>query len=315
MPGRNLQKHSILKATKIDALIRLLADDDPKIRSVAREHLLLDVDASRALLEENSSTAKDPEVRVAAGKLLEDIERDAFVARWRELAESEEGPGLEDGAFLIAQIECPGLDIRPYKTMLDDFARVIERRVSASRDPETVFPRLCHLLFREVGLRGNRENSHEAANSYLHQVLDRKLGLPITLSVVCMLVARRLGLLLEGVGLPGHFIVRYFTDKTNTAKSKDGGRPAYRRPNGKGERYLDPFNGGQAWSLEDCLQHVHAQGYKPLDEDLDACSDSAILIRMLSNLMISHANQDDKDAKSRVASLLQTLHSGRQSRR
>lgn len=303
-----------MKPTKIDALIRLLADDDPKIRSVAREHLLSDVDSTRPLLEENSLSSSDATVRVAAGKLLEDIERSEHLNRWHELATGDAGPDLEEGAFLLAHVECPRAPVESCRSTLDDFARVLDRRVSGSRDPETVFPRMCHLLFREIGLRGNRENYHDPANSFLHEVLDRKLGIPVSLSVVCMLVARRLGMVLEGVGLPGHFIVRYYADRSpasQRAASKQSGRL---RAKGS-ERYLDPFNGGQPWSLEDCVQHLHAQGYTPLEDDLRAYTDSEILIRMLSNLLVIHENSDDADRKARVVSMLQSLNGRRELRR
>jgi len=287
---------------KIEALIRLLGDEDPKIHAVAREHLLRDVDLCLPMLEEQSRLSSDGCVRERSLDLLNDITREQLFTRWRDLASSLEGPDLEEGVFLIAQVESPGLDVSIYESTLDELGGVLERRTAGSHDPATVFPRLFHLLFREVGLRGNRENYYDPENSYLNSVLERKLGIPISLSVVCMLVSRRLGLKLEGIGLPRHFIVGY---RLGGGKGRDSGKM----------RYNDPFNAGQEWSLEDCLQHLRAQGYPVDDRFLEPCDSTSILIRMLGNLLHIYKGLGDESATARVETLLIALESRQDQKR
>src|SRR5262249_59930934 len=109
------------------------------------------------------------------------------------------------GALLIAQIEHPALDPTPTLARLDALARRSE--AAALADPRQRLERLRRFLFEEEGFRGNAEDYYDPRNSCLNDVLDRKLGIPITLAVVVMEVGRRVGLDICGIGLPGHICV------------------------------------------------------------------------------------------------------------
>jgi len=290
-----------LTPQRIDALIRLLADEDPAIHGVVSKHLGEALDVTRPYLVQRSRADRDPRVRAAAESFLRQLALEERLgdfehfARSRprrdDLRECRDGLNdeldLETGAFLIAATESPDLDIPRYRRRLDKWSRVLSARLPAKPAPATVAAKLVHLLYCDLGLRGNREAYYDPANSFLDRVLDRRRGIPISLAVVAILVARRIGFELEGVGLPGHFLVRY----------RDGRRTVY----------LDPFDVGRVWTLEDCMAHLHNQGYGLREGHLDPFSSRKTLIRMLGNLLGIFRQREDEAREARVTLMLEAL--------
>jgi regulator of sirC expression with transglutaminase-like and TPR domain len=181
---------------------------------------------------------------------------------------------LGQAALLIAQEDCPGLEVRPYLKKLDELARGASAATHGLA-PEEATAALVEHLFVKEGFRGNEDNYYDPRNSYLNEVLDRRLGIPITLSLVGMEVARRLRLPLVGVGLPGHFVLRY---------------------SARGEIIFDPFRGGRRLSLEDCRElvaRVSGETFPLRPEHLRSATKLEILIRILRNLKSAHMRADD----------------------
>jgi regulator of sirC expression with transglutaminase-like and TPR domain len=180
---------------------------------------------------------------------------------------------LGAAALRIAQVEYPELAMAPYLDQLDELAR--RSGASRLRDPETMVDRLRRFVFEEEGFRGNAGDYYDPRNSCLNDVLERKLGIPITLSLLLMEVGRRLGLPIEGVGLPGHFVVRV----------RVGAR----------HLLLDPFNGGSVLTPDAAASVVARAVGKPV-EILDAhwapCGKRQILVRMLRNLKTVYAQRE-----------------------
>ncbi|HKC12629.1 MAG TPA: transglutaminase-like domain-containing protein, partial [Vicinamibacteria bacterium] len=115
---------------------------------------------------------------------------------------------LAEASLLIACEEYPGLDVPAYLARLDAMGSALRERLADEPRPERAVMALNRYLFQEEGFHGNAEEYYDPRNSYLNEVLDRRTGIPISLSTVYMEVARRAGLRVEGVGMPGHFIVR-----------------------------------------------------------------------------------------------------------
>jgi regulator of sirC expression with transglutaminase-like and TPR domain len=173
---------------------------------------------------------------------------------------------LARGALLIAKEEYPELDLEGYLGRLDELAREAEPW-TAGEDNLARTQGLSRFLFEDQRFAGNRLSYGDPRNSFLNEVLDRKLGIPITLSLVYLEVGRRLGIRLEGVAFPGHFLV----------KAVDGG----------GEIIVDPFNQGVLLTREDLqarLQTAYGQPVHLGPAALRAASPRQILFRMLRNL-------------------------------
>jgi len=183
---------------------------------------------------------------------------------------------LARAALAVARIEYPELDERRELARLDALAA----RVGAGRRSEAraTLERLRRFLFDEEGFRGNADEYYDPRNSCLNDVLDRKLGIPITLSVLTMEVGRRVGLDIVGVGLPGHFIVSATIDS----------RPVL----------LDPFHGGVVLtpsSAADVAARAVGRPVKIEEAHWAPCPRRQIVVRMLRNLKTIYARRSDWD--------------------
>ena len=174
---------------------------------------------------------------------------------------------LDRAALSIALEEYPQLDVEEYLHRLDTLAARVEVLAGQDRKCQNLLDCLNQILFVEEGLRGNTEDYYDPRNSFLNELLDRKQGIPISLSVVYIEVARRLNFPLHGVGFPGHFIV----------KCIDGDR----------ELLIDPFNGGHLLTLKNCqelLDRVYGGSVAVQPSFLQVMDKKAIILRMLFNL-------------------------------
>ncbi|PYM69607.1 MAG: hypothetical protein DME10_23185 [Candidatus Rokuibacteriota bacterium] len=173
---------------------------------------------------------------------------------------------LARAALTIARWEYPALEVDAYLERLDGLARGVDgsRR---STDPLGRLHRLREYLFVEQGFAGNREDYYDPRNSFLNDVLDRRQGIPITLSLVLIEVGKRLGLAVEGIGLPGHFIAGARLDDSQI--------------------FLDPFNGGALLTPESCeklVGRVLGRKVTLTDEHYAPVSGRQLLGRMLAKL-------------------------------
>jgi regulator of sirC expression with transglutaminase-like and TPR domain len=190
------------------------------------------------------------------------------------VSEREERIDLARGCLMIAQDAYPTLDVERYMAEIESLALRLRARLKDAGVEERIIA-LNEFLYEELGYWGNTDDYYDPRNSYLNEVIDRKTGLPITLAVLYMALGRRIGLPLEGVSFPGHFLVRL-------------------RMRG-GVLILDPFVGGAPLSEEELrarLQRVIPEGAAadvsvaalPLDQFLEPASNRQILARVLRNL-------------------------------
>ncbi len=187
------------------------------------------------------------------------------------------GPDLAAPAFLVARIEYPRLDPGPYLDRLDQMGEAAFHFVA--KDPGQDAPLAARVdavnryLFGEVGFSGNREQYDDPRNSCLNEVMDRKKGIPITMALVYIEIARRAGIRAEGVNFPGHFLVRVLHD-LHTDDAGDG-------------LIVDPFHGGAILGEAECrkLLERHTGEEAAFDRSLLArATRRQVLVRMLLNL-------------------------------
>jgi regulator of sirC expression with transglutaminase-like and TPR domain len=199
------------------------------------------------------------------------------------LAGDEATIDLALAALLIAAEEYPQLKPEPYLQRLDLLAEHVKDRLADETAPPVVLNEISRLLFEEEGFRGNAEAYYDPRNSFLNDVLDRKLGIPLTLGIIFLEIGWRLGLPLQGVKFPGHFLLRY---------------------EGEALRLLvDPFHSGQIRfedQAQDLLNRVYGGSVKLQTEYLRTATRHDVLIRLLSNLKTIYMNARD-DAKALAA--------------
>lgn len=185
------------------------------------------------------------------------------VLHLRQLLEDEGRPGRLDRAALdLATIHFPGLDPEPVLDQLNELASRLGDRLRNFNDGRDFVEAAQRFLFGELGFHGNREDFFDPCNSCLNQVLARRTGLPITLSVMYMEIARRLQMPVFGIGLPRHFVLQF----------DDGNYAAY----------VDPFHGGRVITARECYALAGAEVADPAL--LQRVSKKQIVVRMLQNL-------------------------------
>lgn len=185
------------------------------------------------------------------------------------LERPEDSICLAEAALLVAEAQYPGLDIENYLARIDGFARELRERLGDEAGHTERLGALNQYLFQELGFAPDTDNYYDPRNSFLNEVLERRRGIPLSLSIVYIAVGRRLGLDLRGVSFPGHFLVKC---------PVDGGMVV-----------LDPYHGGASLSLEDLQKRLReVRGGEVsraiLSEMLVSAAPREVMVRMLRNL-------------------------------
>ncbi|WP_254512738.1 transglutaminase family protein [Anatilimnocola floriformis] len=196
---------------------------------------------------------------------------------------------LVRGALLVATLDEEDIDIEAYVRQLDRIAGEVRASLKKDASDADKLAALNKLLFDELGFHGSRSDYYNAANSYLNRVLDDREGLPITLSLVYMELARRLDLKVVGVGLPGHFVVRHEPTKGD-------------------KQLLDVFDGGKPLSDKEAAKIVLDNTGEPIQpQHLKTVTERQMLLRMLQNLLGVAQGKKDREATLRYLQALITL--------
>lgn len=215
---------------------------------------------------------------------------------WHDIARlPAERINLAEAALVIAAEEYPDLDVRTYLKRIDDMAADLRKRLRADIGPTDTLRALNRYLFEELGYAGNADDYYDPRNSYLNELIDRRLGIPITLSVLYIEVGQRLGLTLAGVSFPGHFLVK--------CTLRDGAV------------VIDPYAKGESLGIRDLQQRLRTlsgvdvapEAVMPM---LAAADPREILARMLRNLKEIYKQRGDHARALAVAEQLVVLMPG-----
>lgn len=198
---------------------------------------------------------------------------------------------LAESALLVACEEYPQLEIGPYLDKLDNIAMAAQEQLRGTDLPQERAAKINSVLFETFGFRGNAENYYDPRNSFFNDVLDRRMGIPITLSAVYLEVSRRLNFPISGVGMPGHFVVRYADHEQ--------------------EFFLDPFNQGAILTRDDCRARIHGMYGDSLpysERLLEPATNREILLRMLNNLKVIYLKAQSFEKTLAIVDMMLMVH-------
>jgi regulator of sirC expression with transglutaminase-like and TPR domain len=272
---------------QLKAIFTLLSDRDEKTVDLVRQ-TLIDIGPDAVPSLERAQGAAAPFVRRQLQTLVEQIRQNDLESRFRDfVARDESELDLEEGAFFISQFRYPDTDPVEGGQVLDRLADELESRLIRRRLPDAIVHQMNRFLFLEQGFHGNTRNYYDPDNSYLNRVLERRTGIPISLSVIYLLVAKRLNLPIVGVGLPGHFMLKY--------------------EEGDCSLFLDPFNNGKILTRDECVRFLLNSGHEVQPAHFASATVREILTRMLRNLVYAYGQLKDNDRAFRLTRLIHIL--------
>ncbi len=265
-----------------EALLHLLRDDDPATLRLLKNQLVQRGVASLPELQALLAVA-DPVAAQQLRGVIAEIEAEAREAAFGEFCAGFGREGdLEEAAWRMAAIFLPGEVFAPQRALLDSWGAEVSRRLAKADSELDRIETLVEFLADEVGLRGNVEDYDNINNSLLPEVIETRLGLPITLSLVYILVGRRVGITISGAGLPGHFLIRY------------------------GPHFFDPFHDGARVGLDECRARAAQHGLALTPSTLQPFPAPQYLARMLQNIYVI-AEKSDPPLAAKVSGWIERI--------
>ncbi|MHC4262362.1 MAG: transglutaminase family protein, partial [Planctomycetota bacterium] len=274
--------------TELAALVDLLADPDTGIADSVSARLTQHGEQARPALE-RAARDLDALRRSRARRLLEALARSATLGRLEVLA-GRRVFDLEQGLSVLGELAGTPEEVRSSLHLLDDWSERVVAHINSGAEPATGFDRpmaLVEILAGEVGLSGAHDDYHHPDHVHLHRTIERRRGLPLTLTAIYMFVARRAGLRATPVALPGHVLLRLHSENRSML--------------------VDPFDAGRVRTRKDCLQYLTERGLALRPDWFADATDEAMFQRQLVNLAHSHrlrGRSAEAEELMRVASIV-----------
>lgn len=289
-------KQGNVKRSEVESLASLLEDPDTYVHKEALKRLFELGEKAIPLLDEYCCGSRDTLIQRRIQNIIRQISLCSLEQDFIRYLENgvETLSDLENGVFILSRFENPTIRTEVYQHQLDEIAENIAPLISGLTTAEACKATLHH-IFETERFRPASKEYFDPANSYFHQVLQRREGIPISLAMVGLFVSRRLDLPFEGVNMPMHFLLRYQTGK------------------GNGYVYVDPFNKGEEVRVEQCAFFLKKCGIRPSKHHFTAAPPAEMLARMLRNFINSYEKRHEhhrvKDFK-KLLELLETSQSG-----
>ncbi|HEX4046978.1 MAG TPA: transglutaminase family protein [Elusimicrobiota bacterium] len=278
-----------LDETALRSLVALLDDEDPRSLALVRSRLF-DVGPAAIPFLEAAREASPPDFAARLESMTEELRYREVKGAFLSLA-AERVPDLENGAFLLSRFVRPRAEPGAYRTWLDRVARAAGDAIAEDATASEAVARLSAHLFQSMGFAGNETNYYDPDNSCLTRVIDTRRGIPVTLSLLYLLVAKRLKLPVYGVGTPGHFLLGFRED---------------------GEaHFLDAFRQGRRLEAAEVRRMLVRNGYEFRPEYLKPCGPREILARTMRNLLSIYQKTGAVERAERLSILVEIVVTGR----
>lgn len=271
---------------ELRALVSLLDDPDEFVHQKVMERLLQLDERSVPLLDEIREEITDEKIRKSLTDLIHKLTFDSFEMEFIEYLEFgvSSVADLEKGQLLLSRFENPTLRTDLYQRQLDKMAARLEPEIRTGLSRSEILQAFVSFFFEKEYFKGAESDYMHPDNSYLHKVLQRRRGIPISLSMVMMFVANRLGLPFFGVNMPMHFMLKYESYNESTL--------------------IDPFNGGKVVTLDQCSYFLRNHGIVPRPVHFDKASERDILARSIRNLIFSYEKSGEAERAAELKRLL-----------
>lgn len=275
-----------LSEKEMRTLVGLLDDEDPRSLDLVRGEILKIGKPILPFLDDlRASCSSDLTRRVDT--VISELRTRDLHDEFKRLAGSPDCD-LETGVWLISRIGFPGVRPAVYMGWLDKVAGSVRKALPMAADAYTTMQQLNIHLFQELGFEGNETRYYDPENTYLNRVIETRRGIPVSLSVLYLLISKRLGLPVHGVGTPGHFLVGY-------------------RESSQSRFFIDPFHHGRLLGTQDVRRMLVRNGYEFRPEYLQACAPRDILARMLRNLISVYHKSGAADRAESISGLMDIL--------
>jgi regulator of sirC expression with transglutaminase-like and TPR domain len=266
-----------------DAIVKLLRDDDQRTVDLVKDQLAMQGSAAIPSLQD-LLTMYDERVTAHVRDVMGRIDSAAAIKEMdRRCKEFGEHDDLESFCWLLARAMIPGTDIEEWRSLLDQWAKQIAQYRVPEDTAEDRVRVLAHFMGGQLGFQGNTDDYYNPDNTLLPWVIATRLGIPITLTLLYMLVGVRCGLQVDGINFPGHFLARH-----------DG-------------VVFDPFERGRIIGIPECRAILARQKLELQPGHLESATTIAIARRILANLLYVYQSDEDIDAAGRVTGWLHAL--------
>ncbi len=289
----NAVKENVINETKeLDYLIKLLDDEDENIYNSVRERFLSHGENTSEYLR-GFLNDENILIKKRAGEIISTINYDKIRSELIRLSNSDTDDLLENSMIALTEFAYPSTDKNEIKKVLDEMSADISKKLNFINPDHSRINALQLLntindyLFNEKGFGGNSENYFDPDNSYIGKFLEKKTGLPVTLSVVYLLIAKRLNIPVFGINLPGHFILKYIRDTE--------------------EYFIDPYNNGIIISLKEASEFIKNAGMTNEDFKnipyLHPATDKEIILRVIRNLIEVYKKENNTTKSQQLENL------------
>ena len=273
--------------SEIESLIQLMKDPDPFIQQSVQDRFTeLGINAV-PLLDEFRIETKDQNEKSKIRSIIHQLTFPSLKTDFHEVLEKgvRNRKSLELAVFTLSRFGNPTLRITDFEKQLDHFSTMVEPTIRYRLDERRKMKQLIKFVFEDLNFSGDTEDYHNQANCFIDQVIRRRRGLPISLSMVVMFIARRLEMPFFGINMPIHFMLNYVSEKE--------------------EVLIDPYDNGAIVSYDQCYFFLKKNNIEPKPDHFKIATDLEILIRCIRNLIHSYERLEQTTYAEDLKELLQ----------
>jgi regulator of sirC expression with transglutaminase-like and TPR domain len=272
--------------TEIESLLFLMDDPDPFVQQSVESRLQELGEKAVPLLDEYRSEVNEEDAKNRVNDVIHKLTFGNLESDFIDLLENgiKTRKTLETAIFTLARFGNPTLRISEYQKKLDHFAQMIEPQIKYKLDEKRKMKRMLQFIFEDLNFQGDPNNYHAPQNCFLNQVVDRRKGLPISLSLIVMFIARRLEMPFFGINMPIHFMLNYVGDKE--------------------ELLIDPYDNGSIVTYDQCYFFLKKNNIDPRPEHFQIATNLDVVLRCIRNLIHSYERQEQLERVEDLQKLL-----------